>query len=78
MRYLTITLLTIITMNKILIGEASDSDRRLMSGLLTRAGYEPIVAEDMEAAKTNGLPPKSIIMPTDSLFLPVPFSRAEI
>lgn len=38
-------------MNKILIVEASDSDRRLMSGLHTRAGYEPIVAEDMEAAK---------------------------
>ncbi len=38
-------------MNKILIVEASDSDRRLMSGLLTRAGYEPIVAEDKEAAK---------------------------
>ncbi len=31
-------------MNKILIVDASDSDRRLMSGLLTRAGYEPIVA----------------------------------
>lgn len=38
-------------MNKILIVDASDSDRRLMSGLLTRSEYEPIVAEDMEAAK---------------------------
>ncbi len=38
-------------MNKILIVEASDSDCRLMSGRLTRAGYEPIVAEDMEVAK---------------------------
>ncbi len=28
-------------MNKILIVDASDSDRRLMSGLLTRVGYEP-------------------------------------
>ncbi len=37
--------------NKILIAEASDSDCRLMSGLLTRSGYEPIVAEDLEAAK---------------------------
>lgn len=27
-------------MNKILIVDASESDRRLMSGLLTRAGYE--------------------------------------
>lgn len=38
-------------MNKILIVEASDSDRRLMVGLLTRAGYEPIAVETMEAAK---------------------------
>lgn len=37
-------------MNKVLIVSASDSDRRLMSGLLTRAGYEPISAENMEAA----------------------------
>ena len=38
-------------MNKILIVDASDSDCRLMSGLLTRAGYEPVIAEDIEAAK---------------------------
>ena len=38
-------------MNKILIVDASDSDCRLMSGLLTRAGYEPIIVEEMEAAK---------------------------
>ncbi|RXE73491.1 hypothetical protein ED551_08415 [Muribaculaceae bacterium Isolate-013 (NCI)] len=38
-------------MNKILIVDASDSDRRLMVGLLTRAGYEPIAVETMEAAK---------------------------
>lgn len=38
-------------MNKGLIVSASDSDRRLMSSLLTRAGYEPISAENMEAAK---------------------------
>lgn len=35
------------SMNKILIVDASDSDCRLMSGLLTRAGYEPVIAEDM-------------------------------
>ncbi len=35
-------------MNKVIIEEASDSDCRLMSGLLTRVGYEPVVAEDME------------------------------
>ena len=38
-------------MNKILIVDASDSDCRLMSGLLTRAGYEPIIVGEMEAAK---------------------------
>ena len=38
-------------MNKVIIVDASDSDCRLMSGLLTRAGYEPVIAEDMEAAK---------------------------
>lgn len=38
-------------MNKILIVDASDSDCRLMSGLLTRAGYEPISVGEMEAAK---------------------------
>ena len=38
-------------MNKILIVDASDSDCRLMSGLLTRAGYEPVIVEEMKAAK---------------------------
>ena len=38
-------------MNKVIIVEASDSDCRLMSGLLTRAGYEPISVGEMEAAK---------------------------
>ena len=38
-------------MNKVLIIDASESDRRLMSGLLTRAGYEPIDVGSMEAAK---------------------------
>lgn len=38
-------------MNKVLIVDAFDSDCRLMSGLLTRAGYEPVIAEDMEVAK---------------------------
>ena len=38
-------------MNKVIIVDASESDCRLMSGLLTRAGYEPVIAEDMEAAK---------------------------
>ena len=38
-------------MNKVIIVDASDSDCRLMSGLLTRAGYEPIAVGEMEAAK---------------------------
>lgn len=51
-------------MNKILIVDASDSDRRLMFGLLTRAGYEPIVAEDMEAARqeVTKLSPGAVIV----------------
>ncbi len=51
-------------MCKILIVEASNSDCRLMSGLLTRAGYEPIAVEDMEAAKgeVEKLPPGAVIV----------------
>ena len=51
-------------MNKVLIVDASDSDRRLMSGLLTRAGYEPIDVGSMEAAKEEvaKLPPGAVIV----------------
>lgn len=51
-------------MNKILIVEASISDCRLMSGLLTRAGYEPIAVDNMEAAKDEvaKLPPGAVIV----------------
>lgn len=47
-----------------LIVSASDSDRRLMSGLLTRAEYEPISVENMEAAKdaVAKLPPGTAIV----------------
>lgn len=38
-------------MNRILIVDASESDRRLMSGMLLKSGYEPIAVEAMEAAK---------------------------
>ncbi len=50
-------------MNKILIVEASDSDRRLMSGLLVKSGYEPIAVESMEAAKDAvvKLPPGAVV-----------------
>ena len=51
-------------MNKILIVEASDSDRRLMSGLLVKSGYEPIAVESMEAAKDAvvKLPPGAVVV----------------
>ncbi|QCD36901.1 sigma 54-interacting transcriptional regulator [Muribaculum gordoncarteri] len=51
-------------MNKILIVEASDSDRRLMSGLLVKSGYEPIAFESMEAAKEAvvKLPPGAVVV----------------
>ena len=38
-------------MNKALIVDVSDSDRRLMAGLLVKSGYEPIAVESMEAAE---------------------------
>ena len=38
-------------MNKVLIVDASKSDRRIMAGLLVKSGYEPIAVETMEAAK---------------------------
>ena len=40
-------------MNKVLIVDASDSDCRLMAGLLVKSGYEPIAVETMEAAKDD-------------------------
>ena len=51
-------------MNKVLIVDASDSDRRLMSSLLIKAGYEPIAVETMEAAKDEvaKLPPGAVIV----------------
>ena len=51
-------------MNKILIVDASESDRRLMSSLLTRVGYEPIAVDTMEAAKEEvaKLPPGAVVV----------------
>ena len=51
-------------MNKVLIADASDSDRRLMSGLLVKSGYEPIAVNCMEAAKNEveKLPPGAVIV----------------
>ena len=38
-------------MNKVLMVDASESDRRLMSGLLAKHGYEPIAVGSMETTK---------------------------
>ncbi len=38
-------------MNKVLIVDASESDRRLMVGMLVKHSYEPIAVETMEVAK---------------------------
>ncbi len=56
--------LNIIVMNKVLIVDASESDRRLMSGLLVKHGYEPIAVETMEAAKDEvaKLPPGAVVV----------------
>ncbi len=45
-------------MKTILIVDTSESDRRLMAGLLVKSGYEPIA--EMEAAKDEvaKLPPE--------------------
>lgn len=51
-------------MNRILIVDASESDRRMMSVLLVKSGYEPIVVETLEAAKdeVEKLPPGAVIV----------------
>ena len=51
-------------MNKVLIVDASESDRRLMAGLLVKSGYEPIAVETMEAAKEKvaKLPPGAVVV----------------
>ena len=56
-------------MNRILIVDASESDRRLMSGLLVKSGYEPIAVGTMEAAKDEvaKLPPGAVIVADASL-----------
>ena len=51
-------------MNKVIIVDASESDRRLMSGLLVKHGYEPIAVDNMEAAKEEvaKLPPGAVVV----------------
>lgn len=51
-------------MNKILIVDASVSDNRVMSGFLSKAGYDPVIAESIEAGKKEAaeLPPGAVIV----------------
>lgn len=51
-------------MNRVLIVDASDADRRLMSSLLVKHGYEPIAVDAMEAAKeaVAKLPPGAVVV----------------
>ena len=51
-------------MNKVLIVDASSSDSRIMAGLLTKAGYDPVTAEDFDAAKeaVAQLPPGAVVV----------------
>ena len=51
-------------MNKILIVDASESARRLMSSLLTLTGYEPIDVGSMESTKEKvaKLPPGVVVV----------------
>ncbi len=56
-------------MNKVMIVDASESDRRLMSGLLVKHCYEPIAVDNMEAAKEEvaKLPPGAVIVADQKL-----------
>lgn len=51
-------------MNRVLIVDASSSDLRIMVGLLTKAGYDPVTAEDFDAAKeaVATLPPGAVVV----------------
>lgn len=51
-------------MNNVLIVDASSSDLRIMAGLLTKAGYDPVTAVDFDAAKeaVAKLPPGAVVV----------------
>lgn len=51
-------------MKRVLIVDASSSDPRIMAGLLMKAGYYPITAEDFDAAKEEvaKLPPGAVVV----------------
>lgn len=50
-------------MIKTVILDASASDSRVMSSLLSRAGYDPVIADSMEKAKEliTQLPPERLL-----------------
>lgn len=51
-------------MNKVLIVDASTSDGRAMAGLLTKAGYSPVVTEEYDATRkaVAKLPPGAVVV----------------
>lgn len=51
-------------MNKVLIVDASSSESRTMVSLLIKAGYDPVTAEDFDAAKEGvaKLPPGAVVV----------------
>lgn len=51
-------------MNKVRIVDASETNRRLMSSLLVKHGYETVAVESMEAAKeeVTKLPPGAVVV----------------
>ncbi len=51
-------------MNNVLIVDASSSDLRVMAGLLTKTGYDPVTAENFDAAKevVAKLPPGAVVV----------------
>lgn len=59
-------------MNKVLIVDVSDADRRLMSGLLVKSGYELIAVDSRKAAKdeVTKLPPGAVSLHTTTRGVP--------
>lgn len=51
-------------MNKVLIIDASETDGRIMSRLLIRAGYDPVKADNIETGRIEAakLPPGAVIV----------------
>lgn len=51
-------------MNRILIVDASESNRRIMAGLLVKSAYDPIAVDTLEAAKeeVEKLPPGAVVV----------------